>query len=379
MRQSYAINFVCRESKSNKKTGLAPIEMSVSVNNERVFITLPRKEVPSEFRKRMDSRKGNETKTFCQSCYSIVQTKVSELLQLGKAVTAHSVKDAYLGNLVKEYRVSDLFRDFLNVNRCRVGVNLSMSVWRKYQLVGELFIGVNGDIDVGEIVNSHILSYQNKVFAMFKESTVQGYMRKLKTVVKYGLDNHKIFDDPFKGIKIKAVETDVQFLDENELSSIENLDCSSSPCLSRVRDLFLFQCYTGLAYGDMANFDKDRCVEYNGGYILTNCRVKTGVKYTVFLFSKAIAILDRYEWKLPIISNQKYNLQLKVIKDWCRISKPVHSHIARHTAATLFLNKGLGIDVVARILGHSNTSMTKHYAKLLDKTVADEVIKHLVM
>ena len=95
------------------------------------------------------------------------------------------------------------------------------------------------------------------------------------------------------------------------------------------------------------------------------------------LFEDAISIAQKYNYELPMLSNQKYNAYLKVIADICTIEKPLHTHIGRHTAACYLLNKGLSIDIVAKIMGHSTTRVTRHYAKLLDKTVfiaVDEVV-----
>ena len=156
--------------------------------------------------------------------------------------------------------------------------------------------------------------------------------------------------------------------------ALENKSFSTDR-LNKVRDCFLFQAYTGLSYSDMAGLTKDDFIACDKGMYLHKARVKTKVNYTVFLLPKAIALLEKYDWKLPVLSNQKYNSYLGEIKDIIGISKPLHSHIARHTAATQFLNNGLSIDVVAKILGHTNTNMTKHYAKLLDTTVLNEMAK----
>ena len=97
--------------------------------------------------------------------------------------------------------------------------------------------------------------------------------------------------------------------------------------------------------------------------------------YIIPLSETAIDILERYNYVLPIISNQRYNSYLQEIADLCGIEIRLTSHIARHTAATLMLNSGIAIEVVAKILGHSSTKMTQHYAKLLDKTVINTKIQ----
>ena len=144
-----------------------------------------------------------------------------------------------------------------------------------------------------------------------------------------------------------------------------------------MRDLFLFQCFTAISYSDMmalvpTDYKKN---DYGDVYIIKP-RAKTGVKFCAILFDDALIIAEKYDWMLPHIVMQNYNNGLKVIGDICKIDKPLHSHIGRHTAACYLLNeKGLSIEVVARILGHSTTKITRHYAKLMDKSVFEAVRK----
>ena len=104
-------------------------------------------------------------------------------------------------------------------------------------------------------------------------------------------------------------------------------------------------------------------------------RGKTGVTYILPLNDTAISLLRKYDFELPIITNQKYNAYLKEIANICGIKKTLTTLLARHTAATLMLNAGIAIEVVSKTLGHSNTKMTQHYAKLLDKTVINTKIE----
>ena len=167
---------------------------------------------------------------------------------------------------------------------------------------------------------------------------------------------------------------DVMFLTESEINSIRRKKMIGR--LEKVRDLFLFQCFTGLSYSDMANLTKDDFNIHEKGQIyLKKSRQKTGVSYLVVLLDDAKRIAEKYEYSLPVLSNQRYNSYLKEIKDLCNIQKPLHTHIGRHTAATYLLNKGIPIETVAKILGHSDIKQTQHYAKLLDDSVFREFKK----
>jgi Site-specific recombinase XerD len=144
--------------------------------------------------------------------------------------------------------------------------------------------------------------------------------------------------------------------------------------LNKVRDLFVFQAASGLSYTDMAKLvPTDFQVTEDGQYYIHDKRNKTGVYYTAVILSDGVEVLKRYNFNLPIITNHKINVYLKTIRDICGIDKPIFSHVARHTYATRCLNRGIRLEVVAKLLGHSTTRITQHYAKLLEKSILAEV------
>lgn len=146
--------------------------------------------------------------------------------------------------------------------------------------------------------------------------------------------------------------------------------------LERVRDLFVFQCYTCLSYSDLAKFNIKKIEEYDGMKYYAGRRGKTKVRFTIPMLQPALDILEKYNNKLPIISNVKYNSYLKEVAVAAGIEKHLTTHWARHTGATLLLNAGVPIEVVSKVCGHSNTQITqKIYAKLLSKTIVEEVTK----
>ena len=147
-------------------------------------------------------------------------------------------------------------------------------------------------------------------------------------------------------------------------------------CLSQVRDVFLFQTYTCMSYVDMAAFDSSLLKEVGGQYVYMGKRAKTGKDFCFVLLPPAVEILQKYFGRLPIISNQRYNSYVKMVVQAAGIDKPVTTHWARHTGATLLLNAGVSMDVVAKVLGHSSTAITrKIYAKMLEETVVREMDK----
>lgn len=188
----------------------------------------------------------------------------------------------------------------------------------------------------------------------------------------------------------KGKSADPIYLDEQELEIIKNYDLSEqteSDSLTRVKDLFVFQCYTGLAYVDLMAFDPRADISEIDGYkVIRSNRTKTEQGFISVLLPDAIDILEKYDYQLPRISNQKYNAYLKLValyiidKDTKQqlITKKLTTHVARHTFGTYLVNKGVPYETVARTMGHSNTRMTKHYAKMLGKTVVSDIANFVI-
>lgn len=144
--------------------------------------------------------------------------------------------------------------------------------------------------------------------------------------------------------------------------------------LERVRDLFVFQTYTCLRYSDLATFDARRVQEINGMPVYLGDSVKTSKRFVIPILTPANEILHKYNGKLPIISNVKYNLYLKNVAQAAGIDKKISSHWARHTGATMLLNEGTEMKIVSKVCGHSSTRITEQvYAKLLNETVVDAI------
>ena len=151
--------------------------------------------------------------------------------------------------------------------------------------------------------------------------------------------------------------------------------------LETVRDLFVFSCFTGLAYIDVANLKDSNIVVINGHKWIMTKRQKTGIPTNVILLDIAETILKKYEGKckdnavLPVISNQKMNAYLKEIADLCGIKKQLTFHMARHTFATMSLSKGVPIESVSKMLGHTNIKTTQIYARITNKKIEHDMLE----
>lgn len=208
------------------------------------------------------------------------------------------------------------------------------------------------------------------------QQTVWGYMKILRTYIHDAILHEKIDKDPSQGIKVKRGNSEQdRWLTEEEIQKIEEAKMPNGS-LARVRDLFIYSCYTGLAYSDLMDFSIEKIEQDGDDKYLYGHRIKTGEEYIVLILPRALEILEKYNYKLPKLSNQQYNHRLKDVAKAAGVDKPISSHWGRHTAGMLFLNNGISIEVVAKILGHSSIRITEQvYASILKKTVIEKMKK----
>lgn len=364
----WQFSFICRGSKADRN-GLSPIELSIIINSKRTYVALPVKCYADSFKKKMTSKRNNEVLEYTSNVRMQLNRYANEMMAKGIAITASSIKEYFVNGGVKTYTLSNLREEFLSHYQKKVDVGAAtQKVHRKYELAFDKFYNYIGkDIEVSAVTCGDIDGFMLDLMQSMERTTVSHICVKLKTFFIYAINNGKISVNPFNQVSIDRTQKEVVKLEKNELEIIKRKPFVGR--LDKVKDLFLFQCYTGLAYCDMADL-KASDIETNGDmYFVRKARQKTKITFFTVINDDAMAILRKYNFQLPVLSNQKYNSYLKEIGDICNIGKTLHSHIARHTCATQLLNDGMPIEVVAKVLGHSNTRQTQHYAKLLDDTV----------
>lgn len=207
-----------------------------------------------------------------------------------------------------------------------------------------------------------------------EQQTIRNYHKVLMIYCKRAKFDAIIEDNPYDHVKIERGKSkERRPLTEDEVLKIREWR-ASSPMLDKARDLFIFSCYTGLAYADVQAFSwADHVTQVDAKYYIDGSRVKTGERFFTPILAPAIEILEKWDYKLPRLTNVKMNYALHEVEAILGIQKPLTSHVARHTFATLMLSKNVPIAVVQRLLGHADIATTQIYAKILDKTVADAV------
>lgn len=228
------------------------------------------------------------------------------------------------------------------------------------------------DITQGNVLLWNELSIQNAV----KTKAIYNYHKVLKLYIREAKLFGYIKENPYDTLHFKRYESsERRFLSEEDLDKFKKVRLIE-PSLIKSRDCFLFQCYTGLAYVDMCNFDFENMARIvDGAYRVKNERVKTGNKYNITLLPQAIEILKKYDYHLPIQEMHVYNRNLQAIQYRAGIEQRVTSHVGRHSFATVCLNNNIPIEVVKEFLGHKDIKTTAIYAKILDKTVNREFDK----
>lgn len=221
-----------------------------------------------------------------------------------------------------------------------------------------------------DLTKENILKFDNALHKKgFKQTTVFTYHKFLKFYVNLALKRGIIDTSPYAGLRFDRGRSEGRkYLTKEEQDKIRSL-VSATPYIEQSKDLFLFQCYTGLAYADLERFDFKKVEKKGQRLILRDTRRKTGTGFHIVLLPEAMEILKKYDFKLPVYSNQKYNQYLKLIAGIAGIGKNLTSHMGRHTFAVNAINSGIPIEVVGRMLGHTNHKTTMIYAKILDPTV----------
>ena len=228
-----------------------------------------------------------------------------------------------------------------------------------------------------DVTDKNVLEMDKALAAtgMKTYSKWNNYHRFLNSFILDAREAGLLSRNPYKWLNIEKDKSSGglgKYLTMEEFSRIALLEPPTRE-LQRARDVFIFQTYTCLSYVDLRAFDAEQFKVVNGRKVYTGRRGKTKQEFTFLLLKPAERILEKYHGRLPVVSNEKYNDHLKVLAMMAGIQKPVSSHWARHTGATMLLNEGgMDMEIVAKVLGHSSTKITRQvYAKLLDETVVD--------
>ncbi|MEN8230499.1 MAG: tyrosine-type recombinase/integrase [Bacteroidota bacterium] len=240
--------------------------------------------------------------------------------------------------------------------------------------------------DFSDVTLKRILDFDRYIRSrdeVHAQTTVWSYHKRMKTYVQLAIKNRhlRIEDNPYLSFQVdRGKQGERKFLTEEELKKIEEKVLTIDR-LDRVRDVFVFCCYTGFAFNDADQLTNENLVEQDGQWFIKSFRGKTNEEVSVMVLPKAFEIIQKYRdfrigRLLPVITNQRMNAYLKEIGDLAGVDKKLTTHVARHTfATTIALNNGIPLEVLQKMLGHAKISTTQIYAKIMDSRIADEMIK----
>lgn len=298
------------------------------------------------------------------SIYTDVANAVSELVKERRF--SFRELDALLAGNDDDITLSEFIEDEIGKSDKSKSRNAScLAVLRKVESSG-IFRGFD------TVTKANIERFVDYLKASgVKESTVKLYSGILSMFLKNAVEQGYISENPIERIKIKRGESaERNFLTEDELESFENVE-TENKSEAMAKDMFLFQCYTGMSFVDVNGKNLKRIItDRNGKFVIVGKRKKTNVSYYVVVTKKALDIMQRNRFRL-FMYYQTYGRNIKHLAEKAGIDKNITSHCGRHTFAVIALNRGVSIEVLAKILGHSDIKTTQIYAKIVNKSVED--------
>lgn len=395
MNNSFSLLFYIKKCKADSN-GKANIYLRITLNGQRAELSIRRKVSVENWNTQANSARGNSKEsqeinryitTIKNKIYSIEQQYVSE----GRAVTAISLRDSYLGKDSNKKMLLEIFENHNKKVNKLVGTDFAAGTAERYKTakkhVSEYILKEyrTQDLLVKDVDHKFItgFEYYLKTERNCSHNTAIKYITNFKKIIRIAYANDWIDKDPFLHWKAKLKVVDREFLTENEIQKMVEKELHI-PRLDLVKDIFVFSCFTGLAYADVQKLSKnDIVIGIDGERWIKTKRSKTDTRSNIPILPIADAIMKKYSNHhdisnsnkiLPILSNQKMNAYLKEIADLCKINKNLTFHLARHTfATTVTLTNGVPIESVSKMLGHKSLKTTQHYAKILDRKVSDDM------
>ena len=390
-RNTLSVLFIIKKSKL-LKNGEAPVCMRITVN-KRVAEVMIKRNIPVDLwnQKKECSKGKDRVATELNHYINTVRAKVLQIhreLEIdNKPITADIIKDCFYGRDKVQRSLLEMYAEHNEKCRALIGKEYTESTVTKFDTsINRLKEYIRScyhhdDIMLAELDGQFIRDFDFwlKTDKHCQNNSALKHLKNLKKVVRIALANDWIKKDPFYGIHFKQEEVNVEFLSREELDILMNKEFTIKR-LEQVRDIFVFCCFTALAFVDVQQLSREHLIKDNNGALwIRKTRQKTNQMCNIPVLSIPQRILRKYEDNaecikkgvlLPVISNQRMNAYLKEIADLCGIAKRLTTHVARHTAATVvFLANDVSMENVSKILGHSNIRMTQHYARVLDSSI----------
>lgn len=398
MEARYHLIFYLRKNR-NQKTEESEIYMRITMNSKRSEMSIGRRVVPDKWNSKSQKMMGrSEIANEINSYIDVLKTKLNRIHQnltnSNAIITANILMQELKGEgKDKPKMVLDVFKEHNEQMDRLSGKNISKSTAKRYwtcynhveQFINEVY--KSEDIRMKEIDHQFITRFEYflKTKRECNHNSALKYVNNFKKIIRIALANQWMDRDPFYNYKVQFESVEREYLNAEEVQQLIDKDLHFDR-LKLVRDMFVFSCYTGLAYADVKKLSReDITTGIDGGKWIRIKRTKTKTLSSIPLLPIAEEIIIRYQdhpevkksdYILPVLSNQKSNAFLKEIAMMCGIKKPLTTHLARHTfATTITLTNGVPIESVSKMLGHKDLRTTQHYAKIVDRKISDDMLE----
>lgn len=380
------------------KSGEAPIFLRLTINQERAEFGLKLSTLPynwSEIEQMVIEGRPNSNEI--NKAIIQLEKRVNGIIEYLETedgeITSRLVIDKIAGKKEKKHTILEVFNEHNTNAQKLVNIDFARGTIQRYEtsyMHTKDFIKWQyhrEDLPLNDLNQQFVKQYEFylKTVRKCSHNTTVKYLRNFKKIVLIALANNWMKSDPFASVKYKLKQIDAILLTQEELDCIINKEITI-PRIAHVRDIFLFCCFTGLAFADVKTLKKEHLdTDKEGITWIHKKRKKTDQLSTIYVIKAALKILKKYQrfpelqdkgYLLPVLSNQKMNAYLKEIADICGINKPITTHTARHTfATTIAMENNIPIEVVSKTLGHSNTRMTQRYAKTTEILIKNNMDK----
>lgn len=394
---SFGIKFQLRLAR--QKDGSAPLEVRIMVNSERKEISINHRVKIENWLPKEEKIKGNDIDTRNLNSYiNEIRSRLYEakriLILESQPVTPTSIWNKFQGKEEDEYTLKTVIQYHNDNMTHQLAWGTAKNYYTTQKYVHEFLkeklkltdIGLSKlnykfIVDFEMFLRGHVPGENQKPCG---NNTVMKHIERFRKIITMAIKNDWLKQDPFIKFKPTFIKKDRGFLTEEELALIERKPIMNMS-LRTVRDLFVFSCYTGLAYSDALQLKKEDMFKgIDGEWWIVVQRQKTKIQAQIPLLPKALDIINTYKTHpkvlanqtlLPMLSNQRFNSYMKEIADICNINKNLTHHLARHTfATTVCLTNGVSMEATSSMLGHASTRTTQIYGKILPKRVSNEML-----
>lgn len=392
MRMIFKVSYYVRSNYENKQ-GKSPLMIRIFLNGEMLNLGSSGLNIDKKLWNNSTSRMKGRTAEALNVNAQLDQISISlqDIFKQFKDdpdLSLDKIKSVYLGKDRPKTTFLEFYDKYLEDVKFMIGAGKTKATYDKYSATKKHFMKFlelkYGRKDIRPKELTHVMIHDFDIYLRttggLKSNSATKTLKFFKTIVifaqKCGIMSH----DPFVNHHFHLEHVDRGFLTDEEIQVIMKKEFPTQR-LEQVRDVFIFSCFCGLAYIDVANLKEDNIVELDGKKWIMTKRQKTNIPSNILLLDIPLKIIDKYKGKtkggklLPILSNQKMNSYLKEIADVCGIKKTLTYHVARHTFATMTLSKGVPIESVSKMLGHTNIKTTQIYARITNKKIEEDMTK----